>query len=33
MLGAEQALPPLTKARLDELALIYPDQTKGAKDV
>ncbi|MEI2686754.1 MAG: rcc01693 family protein [Cypionkella sp.] len=33
MLGAEQALPPLTKARLDELALIYPDQPKGAKDV
>lgn len=28
MLGAEGAVPPLTKARLDELAAAYPDQGK-----
>lgn len=29
MLGAEAAIPPLTKARLDELAAAYPDREKG----
>ncbi len=29
MLGAEAALPPLTRVRLDELAAAYPDQGKG----
>ena len=29
MLGAEAAIPPLTKARLDELAAAYPDRGKG----
>ncbi|MDO8983265.1 rcc01693 family protein [Cypionkella sp.] len=32
MLGAEAALPPLTRARLEELAAAYPDFTKGAGD-
>lgn len=32
MLGAEALLPPLTKARLEELAAAYPDVTKGAGD-
>ena len=29
MLGAEAGNPPLTRARLDELAARYPDQEKG----
>ena len=29
MLGAEAAMPPLTRARLEELAAAYPDQGKG----
>lgn len=29
MLGSEAAIPPLTKTRLDELAVAYPDQGKG----
>jgi uncharacterized phage protein (TIGR02216 family) len=29
MLGAEAAVPPLTRARLEELAAVYPDQGKG----
>lgn len=29
MLGAEAAVPPLTRARLEELAAAYPDQGKG----
>jgi uncharacterized phage protein (TIGR02216 family) len=29
MLGAEAVVPPLTRARLDELAAAYPDQGKG----
>jgi uncharacterized phage protein (TIGR02216 family) len=28
MLGAEATLPPLTRARLEELAAVYPDFTK-----
>lgn len=32
MLGAEAVLPPLTRARLEELAAAYPDFTKGAGD-
>ena len=32
MLGAEAALPPLTRTRLEELAAAYPDFTKGAGD-
>ncbi len=32
MLGAEAALPPLTRARLEEMAAAYPDFTKGAGD-
>jgi uncharacterized phage protein (TIGR02216 family) len=28
MLGAEAAMPPLTRARLEELAAAYPDQGK-----
>lgn len=31
MLGAEAMVPPLTRARLEELARHYPDQ-KGQKD-
>lgn len=30
MLGAERAAPPLTRARLEELAAAFPDVTKGA---
>lgn len=29
MLGAEAMAPPLTRARLDELAAAYPDLGKG----
>lgn len=29
MLGAEAALPPLTRARLEELAAAFPDGVKG----
>ena len=29
MLGAEAAVPPFTRARLEELAAAYPDQGKG----
>ncbi len=29
MLGAEGASPPLSRARLDELAAAYPDQERG----
>lgn len=29
MLGAEAAAPPLTRARLDELAAAYPDHKRG----
>ena len=29
MLGTEAASPPLTKARLDELAAAYPDTGRG----
>lgn len=29
MLGAEVAVPPVTKARLEELAAAYPDGRKG----
>jgi uncharacterized phage protein (TIGR02216 family) len=29
MLGAEAGVPPLTRARLEELAAAYPDQGKG----
>ncbi|TXI04145.1 MAG: phage tail assembly chaperone [Pseudorhodobacter sp.] len=29
MLGAEALTPPLTRARLDELAAAYPDRGKG----
>jgi uncharacterized phage protein (TIGR02216 family) len=29
MLGAEAATPPLSRARLEELAAAYPDQGKG----
>jgi uncharacterized phage protein (TIGR02216 family) len=29
MLGADAALPPLTRARLDELAAAYPDVKRG----
>jgi uncharacterized phage protein (TIGR02216 family) len=32
MLGAEAAVPPLTRARLEELAAAYPDQGKGKDD-
>ena len=32
MLGAEAALPPLTRARLEELAAAFPDVAKGAGD-
>lgn len=30
MLGAEALLPPLTRARLEELAAAFPDLSKGA---
>ncbi|MCF8511530.1 MAG: phage tail assembly chaperone [Rhodobacteraceae bacterium] len=32
MLGAEATIPPLTRARLEELAAAYPDQGKGKKN-
>jgi uncharacterized phage protein (TIGR02216 family) len=32
MLGAEQAGPPLTRARLAELAAAFPDVRKGQDD-
>lgn len=32
MLGAEPSAPPLTRARLDELARAFPDARKGHKD-
>ncbi len=32
MLGAEAAVPPLTRARLEELAAAHPDQGKGKDD-
>jgi uncharacterized phage protein (TIGR02216 family) len=32
MLGAEQAVPPLTRARLAELAAAFPDAKKGQDD-
>lgn len=32
MLGAEPGVPPLTRARLDELAAAFPDAGKGRGD-
>ncbi|MFT6104121.1 MAG: putative phage protein (TIGR02216 family) [Paracoccaceae bacterium] len=32
MLGVESAEPPLTRARLDDLARAYPDIRKGTND-
>ena len=32
MLGAEALVPPLTRARLEELAAAFPDVAKGAGD-
>ncbi len=32
MLGAESAAPPLTRARLEELAAAFPDVRKGKDD-
>lgn len=32
MLGADSAAPPLTRARLDELARAFPDTWKGTND-
>lgn len=32
MLGAEAATPPLTRARLEELAAAFPDIKKGSSD-
>ncbi|MBD3766098.1 MAG: phage tail assembly chaperone [Rhodobacterales bacterium] len=32
MLGAEAAVPPLTRARLDELARAFPDRRNGGED-
>lgn len=29
MLGAEQVVPPLTRARLEELAAAFPDRRSG----
>ena len=29
MLGVDQAEPPLTRARLEQLAAAFPDQAKG----
>ncbi len=31
MLGAEAALPPLTRARLEELAAAFPDSPHGVE--
>ncbi len=33
MLGVEALSPPLTRARLEELATAFPDHQKGAADV
>jgi len=33
MLGVEAAAPPLTRARLEELAAAFPDLRKGGADV
>ena len=30
MLGVDQAEPPLTRARLEQLAAAFPDQPKGS---
>lgn len=32
MLGAEGAAPPLTRARLEQLAAAFPDAVKGMDD-
>ena len=32
MIGAEAMVPPLTRARLDELARAFPDGTRGRDD-
>lgn len=32
MLGADSGAPPLTRARLDELAAAFPDARKGQDD-
>lgn len=32
MLGAEAKAPPITRARLEELAAAYPDKGKGESD-
>lgn len=32
MLGAERGAPPLTRARLEELAASFPDDIRGMKD-
>jgi uncharacterized phage protein (TIGR02216 family) len=32
MLGAEATTPPLTRARLDQLAAAFPDRVKGVDD-
>ena len=32
MLGAENAAPPLTRARLEELSAAFPDVKKGKDD-
>ena len=32
MLGAEAAVPPLTRARLAELSAAFPDRSKGMDD-
>ncbi len=31
MLGAEQAVPPLTRARLEELAAAFPDRREDGR--
>jgi len=32
MLGAEALVPPLTRARLEELARAFPDRNEGLQD-
>ncbi len=32
MLGADATTPPLTRARLDQLAAAFPDRVKGGND-
>lgn len=32
MLGRESGVPPLTRARLEELAAVFADQGKGKRD-